>query len=248
MAPVLHHEHDGTDAALSGLPQPDPLVMYLVAPHRPAGSTEDLLADAARAALRCARSFGDDPGWADAFAEWEESSFRKVCLRASAQELEAASRLPHAAAGDVLCFPPRRRSAAEPELAHLRAHTGGPLIPRDGVPVDPPLGAMVLLIDETLGLTAGKACAQVAHAILIAVQLHPPAAIAAWQGSGCPLTIGLVDSGTLDRVKRELRVVAVRDAGFTQVRPGTETVLATEPAPPGPALPDWLRSAMKPIA
>jgi peptidyl-tRNA hydrolase len=104
---------------------------------------------------------------------------------------------------------------------------------------------MMLLIDEGLQLTVGKAWAQVAHAALIARQLHQPSAISAWERDGCPIAVELVDREAFERVKAELVVAAVRDAGLTQVPAGTETVLATEP---GAELPGWLLTAARTIA
>jgi peptidyl-tRNA hydrolase len=103
---------------------------------------------------------------------------------------------------------------------------------------------MVMLIDEALEMTFGKACAQVGHAILIARDVHPRASIAAWHEAGDPVAVRLVGPETFARAKRELTVAAVRDAGFTQVAPGTETVLATEPGSP---LPPWLLSEARAI-
>lgn len=241
--PVLYPSVDGGEAPAAGAGGPDPIVMYLVAPHRPSGSTGELLACAAAATVGCAREFEASAEWEPAFGQWEASSFRKVCLRARPEEFERARRLDHVRAGEVLCFPPRRRSAAEPELADLQAHIGGPLS-RSGRPVDLPGGAMLLLICQELQMTAGKACAQVGHGVLLGRRLHRRGAVIAWERDGCPLAVGLVDSSCFERVKSALEVVGVRDAGLTQVRAGAETVLVTEP---GASPPGWLLAGMATI-
>jgi peptidyl-tRNA hydrolase, PTH2 family len=144
----------------------------------------------------------------------------------------------------VLCFPLRRRSDADPELARLQAHTGGTL-QRSGIAdLSDETPVMVLLIANDLGLTLGKACAQVAHGALIGSELHQPAATTAWEGRGQRIAVVLVDDQTFQRAKSELIVAAVRDAGLTQIPAGTETVLATEP---GADLPEWLRKAARTI-
>jgi peptidyl-tRNA hydrolase len=158
--------------------------------------------------------------------------------------MERAASLPHAAAGEVLCFPPRRRSAAEPELARLQAHIGPPLEPAAEGLGELPVSVMLLLICRELGLTAGKACAQVGHGVLLGVMLHQAEAVARWRAGGCPVAVGLVDDAVFDHVKRSLSVAAVRDAGLTQVRPGTETVLACMP---GETLPGWLLGGARAI-
>jgi peptidyl-tRNA hydrolase len=205
----------------------------------------ELLSQAALAAVLCVQEFESDPIWAAAFAEWEDSSFRKVCLRGRPTELEHARTLAHPESGEVLCFPPRRRSAAEPELSRLWAHIGGPLAASDVADMEREPQTIDLLIAEELPLTIGKACAQVAHAALIARQLHKPASVSMWERYGCPIAVELVDRESFEQLKTELVVAAVRDAGLTQIAAGTETVLATEP---GTELPGWLRAAARPIA
>jgi peptidyl-tRNA hydrolase len=244
MSPVLSNEYDGIDASPLRQAQDDPLIMYLVAPRRPSRSGGELLAGAALATLRCVDRYESDPAWRQAFGEWQRSSFRKVCLRARPVELERVRELDHADAGEMVCLPPRRKSVAEPELSRLQAHIGPPLRGAETESADPEAGAMVMLIGEDLELTLGKACAQVAHAVLIARDLHSPTAIAAWQAAGTPVAARLVDREAFERTKRDLTVVAVRDAGLTQVTPGTETVLATEPGTP---LPRWLIVEARPM-
>src|SRR3954447_114967 len=85
-------------------------------------------------AVRCEDALAAAPAWAEAFRAWAGRP-RKVALRASAEELDArGGRPPGAAAGlaglpageVLLCLPPRRRSASEPELAALRPYTDPP--------------------------------------------------------------------------------------------------------------------------
>jgi peptidyl-tRNA hydrolase, PTH2 family len=133
---------------------------------------------------------------------------------------------------------------ADPELARLQAHTGGQLHGEGAGELDAGAPVMVLLIDQDLGLTLGKASTQVAHAALIGSELHQPAAITAWEECGQRIAVALVDDQAFQRAKSELTVAAVRDAGLTQIPAGTETVLATEP---GAGLPEWLRKAARTI-
>lgn len=105
MSPVLYHEHDGIDQRRTEALQDDPLIMYLVAPRRPLVPADELLEHTALAAVRCVRAFEDAPAWSEAFAQWESSAFRKVCVGARPAELERARRLAHAEAGELMCFP-----------------------------------------------------------------------------------------------------------------------------------------------
>jgi peptidyl-tRNA hydrolase len=163
MTPVLYDDHDGIDQRRVLHSQDDPLIMYLVAPRRPDAPAGEVLEHAALSAVRCVKTFAGPPEWSTAFTEWERSAFRKVCLGARPAQLERARTPTHASIGDILCFPPRRRSTAEPELARLQAHTGGPLQADDGVAFDGNGPVMVLLVAQDLDLTLGKACAQVAR-------------------------------------------------------------------------------------
>lgn len=209
-------EHDCAEQQCVLKSKTDPLIMYLVAPRRPQVPFGALLENAALAAQRCVQAFAGAPAWSAAFVEWERSAFRKVCLGACPVEFQRARTVTHARAGDVLCFPPRRRSAAEPELARLQAHTGGALQRGDAAKPDADTPVMVLLIAENLGLTLGKACAQVAHAALIGSELHRPAAITAWKERGQRIAVALVDDHAFQRAKSELVVATVRDAGLTR--------------------------------
>jgi peptidyl-tRNA hydrolase len=220
----------------------DPLVMYLIAPRRPSAPGGELLAEAARATLLCVQRFERDPAWSAAFRAWERSSYRKVCLRARAAELDRARVLDHAECGEMLCLPPRRRTAAEPELATLQAHVGGPLRAVEAAADALPPGALLMLIAEDLELTLGKACAQVGHAILIARDRWRVGDVG---DLSAPVAVRLAGRETFDRAGRELTVAAVRDAGFTQVAPGTATVLGIAPGAP---VPDWLTAAAAQIA
>ena len=99
---------------------------------------------------------------------------------------------------------------------------------------------MVLVVRGELRLTAGKAAVQVAHA---AVMLYQEAErrkgshLEAWLSGGQKkIAVVAPDLDTLLRLQREAKglgiaTVLVEDAGFTEVAPGTKTVLGIGPAP-----------------
>ena len=86
-----------------------------------------------------------------------------------------------------------------------------------------------------IGMGEGKLAAQVAHASLMAFQDAGPKAQSAWKGEGqTKIVLGADSEAELfelaDVAKREgLPHAVVRDAGRTQLDPGTVTALAVGP-------------------
>jgi peptidyl-tRNA hydrolase len=199
----------------------DPLVMYLVVQREAPLPLSDALAGAARATLACRDRFAADDRWAPDFAAWQARSFRKVTLKARpGQWRRMRAELDHVVAGGVAALPPRRRSARERLLAQMQAHTAaaGALPPLADVPV--PAGTAAFALRAGHGMSAGKAMAQVGHAALML-----PAA-PAWREAGYPCAFGEAPGDGWARLRARPGAVVVRDAGFTEVAPGTETVIA----------------------
>jgi peptidyl-tRNA hydrolase len=197
----------------------DPLVMYLVVRRRTTRPFAELARAAALATRRCAYRFRNDDRWRDGFEDWWRHSFRKVCLRAEPREWDDLRALDHERVGDVACLPPVHRSLRNRVLVRMQtlSDEAGPL-PRL-VPTD--LGDLTLVVAEDLGMTSGKALAQIGHGALMA-DLDP----------------GL-DRGIDLRVVGERREgwealaesaqAVVRDGGLTEIAPGSETVLVLRP-------------------
>jgi peptidyl-tRNA hydrolase len=90
-------------------------------------------------------------------------------------------------------------------------------------PGPPPQGAPVIWVNAGLNLTVGKAAAQVGHASMLYAAAHdltdvPPFAVRDADGDRWAQLCAAVGRG---------EAVAVRDAGFTEVAPGTITCIAT---------------------
>jgi PTH2 family peptidyl-tRNA hydrolase len=87
-----------------------------------------------------------------------------------------------------------------------------------------------------LGMGRGKLAAQVAHASLMAAEEAGDATIREWKGDGQRKVVLKVDGESAllelaDDARREgLPHAVVRDAGHTQLEPGTVTALGVGPA------------------
>jgi peptidyl-tRNA hydrolase len=216
--------------------------MYLVVRKDVPLGRGQAMATAGAGVVRCADALAAAPAWAGAFRAWAPRP-RKVALRAGAGELAAlAEALDGVVVDDVLlCLPPRRRSASEPELAALRPYTDPPRGPAPAAAGGPLLR---YVIPAGVLRTTGKAMAQAGHAALeCAQELGPsaPAAFAAWRAAGCPGEVRTAPDGDWSRVRAHAldgAGVVVSDAGLTQVAPGTETVAAF---PPGAEAPPQLQ-------
>ncbi len=209
----------------------------------PPGRT-DALETAARAVLTflADERATDDGEWARARHEWEDARIRKVVRRARGAEWRRAETLPGITVcgrqAQVRVFPPVPLDGWPKDLVRLQV-SGTELTDPDE-PDDPETAAdardgaadgdlPVLWLNPDVAMSAGKAMAQTGHAAQLAWWELSDAERTAWRESGFALAVRTA------RADRWARLTAsglplVRDAGFTEVAPGSSTVVAEHPA------------------
>jgi len=227
-------------------PEPDgvaramPIVLRL---ERPPAARTPMLEAAARAALAVCVDARAEPGgeWHDAVVTWIGSRIRKIARRARGAHWDAVQELPGvtvdvagAQARALLPGPvddvPRVVGRLQIGGTDLAADEPGP--PTPGVPV--------IWVNGALGMTVGKAAAQVGHASMLdaatrGLRVVPPYAVRTAGRPQWAQLCGAVEAGA---------AVAVRDAGFTEVAPGTITAITTPGRPPsGRSVPARPRAA-----
>jgi peptidyl-tRNA hydrolase len=207
----------------------------------PPGRTP-LLEAAAAAALAVCLDERAEPGgeWAEPVQAWLDNRIRKVARRARGAHWQAVQALPgitvEVDGAEARALVPGLVVETPKEVSRLQI--SGSELPPD-TPGPAPSGVPLLLLNPEVAMTVGKASAQVGHATMILASLLGEAELAAWAARGYRVAVrtpSLAKWKELCPVDdpaagwRENRVVAVRDAGFTEVDPGTITVLAQQPA------------------
>jgi peptidyl-tRNA hydrolase len=216
-----------------------PVVLRIERAEPPARTA--VLEAAAAAAVAVCLDPRAEPGgeWHDEVAAWIGGRIRKVSRRARGAHWEAVQALPgitvEVAGAQARALVPGRVVDAPKELTRLQI--SGSELP-DDEPGAPPPGVPVLHLNPRVPMTAGKAAAQVGHAtMLLAASVHADGrdeALAAWAEQGHRTAVRTPSKEEWDALHpgddpaaawRDRGVVAVRDAGFTEVEPGTVTVL-----------------------
>ena len=207
----------------AGVVRAMPVVLRL---ERPPAPRTAVLEAAARAALAVCLDKRADAGgeWHDAVAGWVAGRIRKIARRARGAHWAAVLDLPGV--------------TVEVDGAQVRALVPGPVdeVPRvvsrlqiggtdlpDDDPGPPSATVPVIWVNGALRMTVGKAAAQVGHASMLD---------AAVRGLGTvpPYAVRPAGSARWAQLCRDAEhgaAVAVRDAGFTEVAPGTITAITT---------------------
>ena len=159
---------------------------------------------------------------------WRSGPIRKVVRRARGAGWERQLAVPgvrthHAYGVDVAVHVPGPVDQVDPEISRLQV---GGLTLEDSDPVPPADPAAARLwLNPHVALTTGKAAAQVAHAAQLVLQSLRADAAADWVAAGAPVVVAVARESEWEQLVTTLPVV-VTDGGFTEVPPGTITVVA----------------------
>ncbi|MFJ4584763.1 peptidyl-tRNA hydrolase [Streptomyces echinatus] len=208
-----------------------PLVVRIERSAPPART--DALETAARAVLVLLgdeRAHGDGV-WAEAVRNWEDARIRKVVRRARGAEWRRAEALPGVTvtgkSAEVRVFPPIPLDGWSKDLAKLQVSGTELDDPEPPVAADP--AHPVLWLNPDLEMSAGKAMAQAGHGAQLAWWALSDAERTAWRDSGYALSVRTAGSADWARLTGGA-LPLVRDAGFTEIAPGSCTVVADHPA------------------
>lgn len=193
----------------------------------------DALETAARAVLTILADerSADDGEWAEAMRSWQDARIRKVVRRARGAEWRKASVLPGITVtgetAEVRVFPPVPLDGWPKDL--LKLQVSGTELEDPDPPAAPDPADPVLWLNPELDMSAGKAMAQCGHGAHLAWQELPDTDRKAWRETGFRLSVRTPDPARwLKLVSSGLPVV--QDAGFTEIAPGSCTVIADHPS------------------
>ncbi|MFF2210413.1 aminoacyl-tRNA hydrolase [Streptomyces antibioticus] len=208
-----------------------PLVVRIERGGPPART--DALETAARAVLTLladerARGEGE---WARAVRDWQDARIRKVVRRARGAEWRRAEALPGITltgkSAEVRVFPPVPLDGWPKDLARLQV--SGTDLDDPEPPGDASPGTPVIWFNPGLAMSAGKAMAQAGHGAQLAWWELSEGERNAWREAGFPLAVRTATAGLWSELIAS-GLPVVRDAGFTEIAPGSATVVADHPA------------------
>lgn len=203
-----------------------PLVVRIERSHPP--TRTDALEAAARAVLTILTN--PEPEWEPALRAWDAARIRKVVRRARGADWRRADLLPglglRVRTAEVRVFPPVPVDDWPRDLARLQV-SGTDLDDPAAAPAPDP-ATPVLWLNPALEMSAGKAMAQAGHAAQLGLRASPVTDRRRWAQQGFPLAVRTAAAERWDRLV-DSGLPVVRDAGFTEVAPGSCTAVADLP-------------------
>jgi peptidyl-tRNA hydrolase len=196
----------------------------------------DALEGAARAVLeflsdpRVTGADGVDGEWTAVERAWEDARIRKVVRRARGAAWERARSLPgitvEQRTAEVRVYPPVPVDEWPADLARLQV--SGTDFEDPAPPGDVPDGVPVLWLNPELPMSTGKAMAQVGHGAQLAWWELEPTARSKWKDVDFDLRVRTAGVGQWKELLAS-GLPVVTDGGFTEVAPGSATVVADHP-------------------
>lgn len=171
----------------------------------------------------------NDGEWAAPVQRWLDGRIRKVARRARGARWTVATELPgvtvaHDGAEVRACLP-TPTDAVPPEIAKLQV--SGLELP-SGKPVPPKHGELSIALTPHVTMSPLKAAVQAAHAAQLAYTTMSDDELSSWREADFHVRLTYPNAADWSRLASSARVV-VRDAGFTEIPPGTRTALALWP-------------------
>ena len=211
-----------------------PIVLHLPKGQRP--ERTPLLEAVAGAVVALCLDERVAPGgpWHGAYAAWMDARMRKIARRARGSHWTAALEVPGVNQDVAGCHAracvPGPVDEVDPRLARLQI--GGTELERDDPPL-PDAGVPIVWIDGALELSLGKAAAQVGHGVMLLIAAMGRGRVDRWIAAGCPVAVREADPERWRELSARVAsgvpgVTAVVDAGYTEVTPGSLTVIAED--------------------
>lgn len=211
-----------------------PIVLHLPKAERP-GRTP-LLEAVAGAVIALCLDERVAPGgpWHEPYAAWLDARMRKIARRSRGGQWRTALEVPGVTCerqgSEARAFVPGPVDDVDPRLGRLQI--GGTDLERDD-PGPPPPGVPVVWIDGALEMSVGKAAAQVGHGVMLLAAVMNRGRLEKWIADGLPVSVREADPARWGQLSdavaaRAPGVAAVVDAGYTEVAPGSLTVIATD--------------------
>jgi peptidyl-tRNA hydrolase len=156
---------------------------------------------------------------------WQDARIRKVVRRARGAEWRRAEALPGitltGVSAEVRVFPPVPLDAVPKDLAKLQV-TGTDFEDPDDLP---DARRPILWINPGLTMSSGKAMAQCGHAAHLAWLALSAAGRKEWVAADFALAVRTATHAQWQQLLTS-GLPVVQDAGFTEVEPGSRTVIA----------------------
>ena len=165
--------------------------------------------------------------WAAAVLAWQDGRIRKVVRRARGAEWRRAEALPGITVtgrgAEVRVYPPVPLDGWPKDLVRLQV--SGTDFGDDEPPAAPEPGVPVIWLNPDVQMTAGKSMAQAGHAAQLGWWRLDPTRAAKWAADGFPLAVRTATPEQWARLV-DADLPMVRDAGFTEIAPGSATAIA----------------------